>query len=66
MVVMEGRNIEDIYPMIELTKDQDVSVRFIEEMPFNGTLGQGNTTFWPMKLPARPASEARSSLRPSC
>lgn len=49
MVVMEGRNIEDIYPMIELTRDRDVSVRFIEEMPFNGTLGQGNATFWPMK-----------------
>ena len=49
MVVMEGRNIEDIYSMIELTKDHDVSVRFIEEMPFNGTLGQGNATFWPMK-----------------
>ena len=49
MVVMEGRNIEDIYPMLELTKDQDVGVRFIEEMPFNGTEGQGNTTFWPSK-----------------
>ena len=48
MVVMEGRNIEDIYPMLELTRDHDVSVRFIEEMPFNGTLGQGNATFWPM------------------
>jgi molybdenum cofactor biosynthesis protein A len=35
-VVMEGKNIEDILPMIELTKDHDVSVRFIEEMPFNG------------------------------
>ncbi len=49
MVVMEGRNIEDIYPMLELTKDQDVEVRFIEEMPFNGTEGLGNPTFWPMK-----------------
>lgn len=48
MVVMEGKNIEDIYPMIELTKDHDVAVRFIEEMPFNGTEGQGNATFWPM------------------
>lgn len=47
MVVMEGRNIEDIYPMLELTKEDDVSVRFIEEMPFNGTEDQGNTTFWP-------------------
>ena len=48
MVVMEGRNIDDIYPMLELTKNHNISVRFIEEMPFNGTLGQGNTTFWPM------------------
>lgn len=47
MVVMEGKNTEDIYPMIELTKQHPVSVRFIEEMPFNGTEGQGNTTFWP-------------------
>ncbi len=49
MVVMEGRNIEDIYPMLELTKEHNVSVRFIEEMPFNGTEGQGNATFWPMR-----------------
>ncbi len=49
MVVMEGRNIEDIYPMLALTKEKNVSVRFIEEMPFNGTEGQGNNTFWPMK-----------------
>ncbi len=48
MVVMEGRNIDDIHPMVELTRDHDVSVRFIEEMPFNGTAGQGNTTLWPM------------------
>lgn len=36
VVVMEGKNIEDIIPMIELTKTHNVSVRFIEEMPFNG------------------------------
>lgn len=35
-VVMEGKNIEDILSLVELTKDQNVSVRFIEEMPFNG------------------------------
>lgn len=35
-VVMENKNIDDIVPMIELTKDHNVSVRFIEEMPFNG------------------------------
>lgn len=48
MVVMEGRNIEDIYPMIDLSQKLPVSVRFIEEMPFNGTEGQGNKSHWPM------------------
>lgn len=35
-VVMDGRNIQDIVPLVEMTKDLPVSVRFIEEMPFNG------------------------------
>lgn len=35
-VVMEGKNIEDMLPLIELTRHQQVDVRFIEEMPFNG------------------------------
>lgn len=35
-VVMEGENIEDIIPLVTLTKDLPVDVRFIEEMPFNG------------------------------
>lgn len=35
-VVMDKRNIEDLVPLTELTKDYPVSVRFIEEMPFNG------------------------------
>jgi len=35
-VVMEGKNIDDMIPLVQLTKDSDVSVRFIEEMPFNG------------------------------
>ncbi len=35
-VVMEGKNIDDIIPMVELTKDRPMSIRFIEEMPFNG------------------------------
>jgi len=42
MVVMEGRNIEDIVPMAMLTKHDDVTVRYIEEMPFNGK-GARNT-----------------------
>jgi cyclic pyranopterin phosphate synthase len=35
-VVMDEKNIEDIIPMVELTQNQNISVRFIEEMPFNG------------------------------
>jgi len=35
-VVMEGKNTQDIIPLVGLTKDLPVSVRFIEEMPFNG------------------------------
>lgn len=35
-VVMEGKNAEDIIPLAELTKNLPVSVRYIEEMPFNG------------------------------
>lgn len=35
-VVIKDRNIDDLIPMVGLTKDRNVSVRFIEEMPFNG------------------------------
>ncbi len=42
MVVMAGRNIEDIVPMAMLTKNDNVTVRYIEEMPFNGK-GARNT-----------------------
>jgi len=37
MVVMSGKNEEDIIPMMELSKNHPVAVRFIEEMPFNGS-----------------------------
>ncbi|MBO9617688.1 MAG: GTP 3',8-cyclase MoaA [Niabella sp.] len=35
-VVMADHNIEDIIPLARLTKTHPISVRFIEEMPFNG------------------------------
>ena len=35
-VVMDGKNTQDIIPLVQMTKDLPVSVRFIEEMPFNG------------------------------
>jgi cyclic pyranopterin phosphate synthase len=46
MVVMDGRNIEDILPMIALSIEENVSVRFIEEMPFNGTEGRSFSSHW--------------------
>ncbi len=36
-VVMEGLNENDIIPLCRLTLQLPLSVRFIEEMPFNGT-----------------------------
>lgn len=36
MVVMEGKNTQDIIPMAGLTKEQPLGMRYIEEMPFNG------------------------------
>jgi cyclic pyranopterin phosphate synthase len=36
-VVAEGKNIEDILPFVEFTRNRNVSVRFLEEMPFNGS-----------------------------
>lgn len=45
-VVMEGRNIEDIIPMVELGRDRPISVRFIEEMPFNGSGAHYQHLLW--------------------
>jgi molybdenum cofactor biosynthesis protein A len=45
-VVMDGKNIEDIVPLIELGKDNPVSVRFIEEMPFNGEGSHYTSLTW--------------------
>ena len=45
-VVMEGKNIDDIIPLIELTKNNPVDVRFIEEMPFNGEGNHYPTLLW--------------------
>lgn len=48
-VVMDGKNIDDIVPLIELTKQHPVSVRFIEEMPFNGEGSHYATLTWTYK-----------------
>lgn len=48
-VVMDGKNINDILPMVELTKSHPVSVRFIEEMPFNGGESHYDALPWTYK-----------------
>ena len=36
-VVAENKNIQDILPFVELTREYPLAVRFLEEMPFNGS-----------------------------
>ena len=50
MVVMNGRNIEDIEQMLLLTKHNDLSVRFLEEMPFNGNGVHEDMGLWNHQL----------------
>ena len=48
-VVMDGKNTEDIHPFIELTKNYPLNVRFIEEMPFNGSDNLEHHLIWDYK-----------------
>ena len=45
-VVMKGQNEQDILALAALTRDLPVSVRYIEEMPFNGSGLVEGTLFW--------------------
>ena len=36
VVVQSGVNTDEIIDFVELSKNRDIAVRFIEEMPFNG------------------------------
>lgn len=45
-VVMDGRNTMDILPMVQLAEHHSVSVRFIEEMPFNGSGIRADVLAW--------------------
>jgi molybdenum cofactor biosynthesis protein A len=48
-VVMDGRNIQDIIPLAELTRQLPIDVRFIEEMPFNGRETERSELKWNYK-----------------
>ena len=61
-VIIAGKNTEDILPMVQLTKEYPVSVRFIEEMPFNGTGDHYPTLEWDYKSIIEHIREAYPSL----
>jgi molybdenum cofactor biosynthesis protein A len=48
-IVLEGQNEQEIIPMVDLTKHHKVSVRFLEEMPFNGGSKSFQTIHWNYK-----------------
>jgi cyclic pyranopterin phosphate synthase len=48
-IVLEHQNIEDILPILELQEKYPVSVRFLEEMPFNGGSRNFNNITWNYK-----------------
>ena len=48
-IVLDGQNIQDILPIMELQKYYPVSVRFLEEMPFNGGSRKFNKILWDYK-----------------
>ncbi|MBD1209650.1 MAG: GTP 3',8-cyclase MoaA [Ignavibacteria bacterium] len=48
-VVMEGNNTDDVIAMCEKTRTQNFTMRFIEEMPFNGGTHELPTIVWDYK-----------------
>jgi cyclic pyranopterin phosphate synthase len=62
-VVMDGKNTQDILPLVELTKDLPISVRFIEEMPFNGEGHIYDGLKWNYVRILEKISEAYSSIQ---
>ena len=46
MVVQSGINTHEIVDFVELTKEKNIAVRFIEEMPFNGVGQRATKEVW--------------------
>lgn len=62
-VVMDGKNTDDILPLIELTRNHKVDVRFIEEMPFNGEGSHYPVLNWTYKKIVRYIQEHHPGLQ---
>lgn len=45
-IVLDGQNEQDILPILEVMKHYNVSIRFLEEMPFNGGSKNFATIKW--------------------
>lgn len=61
-VVMQGKNEKDILPMVEMARLTPLSIRFIEEMPFNGTGQHPQDWVWNHKKIIEHIREAYPSL----
>lgn len=48
-IVLDNQNVQDIIPILDLQKHYPVSVRFLEEMPFNGGSKKFNAIKWDYK-----------------
>ncbi|MDE3743820.1 GTP 3',8-cyclase MoaA [Maribacter polysaccharolyticus] len=48
-IVLKGQNTGDILPMLALAKNYNVSVRYLEEMPFNGGSRHFEANAWDYK-----------------
>ncbi|PCJ97115.1 MAG: GTP 3',8-cyclase MoaA [Flavobacteriaceae bacterium] len=48
-IVLENQNTQDLLPILDVMKHYNVSVRFLEEMPFNGGSKKFNTIQWDYK-----------------
>lgn len=48
-IVLDGQNEQEILSLLELTKYHKVSVRFLEEMPFNGGVKEFSKIRWDYK-----------------
>lgn len=46
MVIQAGFNTDEIIDFVELSKENDIAVRFIEEMPFNGKGQRAMEELW--------------------
>jgi cyclic pyranopterin phosphate synthase len=64
VVIQSGVNTDEILPFIELTKYNDVAVRFIEEMPFNGVGIRNTNVIWNFDRILREIHGSHSNLIP--